>query len=66
MFKAVKSHILPQPSGAQALSLVFVRDLAEAVVACLTHPAAGGKDLLRRGAGKLSRRVSWPRRLPHR
>jgi nucleoside-diphosphate-sugar epimerase len=43
MFRAVRSHLLPNPSGAQALSLVFVRDLAEAAVACLTQPAAAGK-----------------------
>jgi nucleoside-diphosphate-sugar epimerase len=43
LFKAVKSHVLPKPSNAQALSLVFVQDLAEAVVTCLTHPAAAGK-----------------------
>ena len=43
LFKAVKNHLLPRPGGAQALSLVFVRDLAEAVVACLNHPAAAGK-----------------------
>jgi nucleoside-diphosphate-sugar epimerase len=43
LFRAVKNHLLPKPSGAQALSLVFVRDLAEAVVTCLTHPAAAGK-----------------------
>jgi nucleoside-diphosphate-sugar epimerase len=36
LFLAVKSHLLPKPSGAQALSLVFVQDLAEAVVTCLT------------------------------
>jgi nucleoside-diphosphate-sugar epimerase len=43
IFKAVKSHVLPKPDGKQALSLVFVRDLAEAVVACLTHSAVAGK-----------------------
>jgi len=43
VFKAVKNHVLPRPSGAQALSLVFVKDLAEAVVTCLSHPAAAGK-----------------------
>ena len=43
LFKAVKNHVLPKPSGAQALSLVFVKDLAEAVVTCLRHPAAAGK-----------------------
>ncbi|MCX6924358.1 MAG: NAD-dependent epimerase/dehydratase family protein [Verrucomicrobia bacterium] len=43
LFRAVKSHLLPRPCGAQALSMVFVRDLAEAVVNCLTQPGAGGK-----------------------
>ena len=43
LFRAVKHHLLPRMSGAQALSLVFVKDLAEAVVTCLTHPAAAGK-----------------------
>jgi nucleoside-diphosphate-sugar epimerase len=43
LFKAVKRHLLPKLGGAQALSLVFVQDLAEAVVTCLTHPAAAGK-----------------------
>jgi nucleoside-diphosphate-sugar epimerase len=43
LFKAVKGHVLPKPSGAQALSLVFVKDLAEAVATCLGHPAAAGK-----------------------
>jgi nucleoside-diphosphate-sugar epimerase len=44
LFKAVKAHILPRlGSGRLALSLVFVKDLAEAVVTCLTHPAAAGK-----------------------
>jgi dihydroflavonol-4-reductase len=43
MFKAVKRHLQPRPSHRQALSLVYVQDLAEAVVACLNHPAAAGK-----------------------
>jgi nucleoside-diphosphate-sugar epimerase len=43
LFKAVKRHLLPKPGGAQPLSLVFAKDLAEAVVTCLTHPAAAGK-----------------------
>jgi nucleoside-diphosphate-sugar epimerase len=43
LFRAVKGHVLPRPSGGQALSMVFVRDLAEAVVTCLTHPVAAGK-----------------------
>jgi nucleoside-diphosphate-sugar epimerase len=43
IFKAVRNHILPRPNKAQALSLVYVKDLAEAVVGCLSHPAAAGK-----------------------
>jgi nucleoside-diphosphate-sugar epimerase len=43
LFRAVKRHLLPRMSGAQALSLVFVKDLAEAAVTCLTHPAAAGR-----------------------
>lgn len=42
LFKAVKAHVLPRP-GRQALSLVFVRDLAEVIVTCLDHPAAARK-----------------------
>jgi len=40
LFRAVKNHLLPKPGGKQPLSLVFVRDLAQAVVTCLDHPAA--------------------------
>jgi dihydroflavonol-4-reductase len=43
LFRAVKRHLLPKPAGAQAMSMVFVRDLAEAVVTCLTHSAAARK-----------------------
>lgn len=43
LFRAVKRHLLPRPGGTQALSMVFVRDLAEAVANCLTQPVAGGK-----------------------
>jgi dihydroflavonol-4-reductase len=44
LFKAVRSHIRPQLGGGRLpLSLVFVRDLAEAVVTCLMHSAAAGK-----------------------
>jgi nucleoside-diphosphate-sugar epimerase len=43
LFKAVRSHILPKPGVNQSLSLVFVKDLAEAAVACLEHPNAAGK-----------------------
>ena len=43
MFKAVKNHVLPRPANRQALSLVFAKDLAEAITACLEHPVAVGK-----------------------
>jgi nucleoside-diphosphate-sugar epimerase len=43
LFKAVRSHVLPRPSVNQWLSLVFVKDLAEAAVTCLEHPNAAGK-----------------------
>jgi len=43
LFKAVKAHLCPVFGGGRAFSLVFVRDLAEAVLACLTHPAAVGR-----------------------
>ena len=43
LFQAVNRHILPRPSSAQSLSMVYVKDLAEAAVTCLEHPAAAGK-----------------------
>lgn len=43
MFKAVQWHVRPLPSARQALSLVFVKDLAEAVVTCLGLPKAAEK-----------------------
>ena len=43
LFKAVRSHVLPMPSVNQSLSLVFVKDLAEAAVTSLEHPNAAGK-----------------------
>ena len=44
LFKAVKAHILPHLGSSRlALSFVFAKDLAEATVTCLTHPAAVGK-----------------------
>jgi UDP-glucose 4-epimerase len=44
LFKAVDLHALPRlGSSRMALSLVFVKDLAEAAVTCLTHPAAAGR-----------------------
>jgi nucleoside-diphosphate-sugar epimerase len=44
LFKAIKAHVSPRFGGGEmALSLVFVKDLAEAVETCLVHPAAPGK-----------------------
>jgi nucleoside-diphosphate-sugar epimerase len=44
LFKAIKVHVLPRIGGDRmALSFVFVKDLAEAVAACLTPPSAAGK-----------------------
>ncbi len=43
MFQAVKRHLLPRPSASQALSLVYVKDLAQAVLACLGAPSAAAK-----------------------
>jgi nucleoside-diphosphate-sugar epimerase len=44
LFKAVKSHVLPDLGcGRQSLSLVQVEDLAAVVVAALTHPVAAGQ-----------------------
>jgi nucleoside-diphosphate-sugar epimerase len=43
MFKAVKAHLLPCPTKRQELSLVYVKDLADAILSCLENPKAGGK-----------------------
>ncbi len=44
LFKAVKAGLLPDVGcGRQALSLVFVEDLARVIVDCLSHPAAAGR-----------------------
>ena len=43
LFKTVKRHLLPNPDRKQALSLIYVRDLAEATMKCLELPAAAGK-----------------------
>lgn len=41
LFKAVKSHVLPRfGGGRQQLTLVYVEDLAAAIVVALTHPNA--------------------------
>jgi nucleoside-diphosphate-sugar epimerase len=44
LFQAVKGGFLPDIGcGRQALSLVFVEDLARVIVECLTHPGAPGR-----------------------
>jgi dihydroflavonol-4-reductase len=43
MFQAVSKHVLPRPKKNQALSVVYARDLAEAVVTCLRLPETAGK-----------------------
>lgn len=44
LFKAVRAGFCPRfDGGRQPLSLVFAKDLAQATVACLAHPAAAGK-----------------------
>ncbi len=41
LFRSVKTHVRPGGNAArQPLSLVYVKDLAEVAVDCLTHPAA--------------------------
>jgi nucleoside-diphosphate-sugar epimerase len=51
LFKAVKSHVLPDfGGGRQALSLVYVRDLAEAIITCLQHPGAAGQTFFVSGS----------------
>jgi nucleoside-diphosphate-sugar epimerase len=41
LFKAVRSHVRPRfGGGRQQLTLVYVEDLAEAIVTALTHPQA--------------------------
>jgi nucleoside-diphosphate-sugar epimerase len=43
LFQAVERHVLPKPSASQSLSLVYVKDLAEAVAVCVDHPGIGGR-----------------------
>lgn len=44
LFKAVRWHLLPRfGGGRQELSLVFVKDLARAIVHCLRAPTAAGQ-----------------------
>ena len=56
MFTAVQRHILPSPSRTQALSLVFVKDLAQAVAVCLQHPAAVGRTYFAAGPEAITAR----------
>jgi nucleoside-diphosphate-sugar epimerase len=42
LFRSVKAHLAPRPAP-QPLSLVYVRDLAGAIVRSLEAPAVGGK-----------------------
>jgi 2-alkyl-3-oxoalkanoate reductase len=44
LFKAVQRHFLPRPAKDQALSLVYVQDLAQAISTCLDHPGAPGRS----------------------
>lgn len=43
VFQTVKLHLRPRTSERQAISLVFVKDLAEAIVATLDQPATIGR-----------------------
>jgi nucleoside-diphosphate-sugar epimerase len=43
LFKAVGHHLLPRTNSSQDLSLVFVEDLAEVIVASLEKPVARGR-----------------------
>jgi nucleoside-diphosphate-sugar epimerase len=43
LFKSIKSHVLPRPTVNQSLSLVFVKDLADAALTCLDHANSSGK-----------------------
>jgi dihydroflavonol-4-reductase len=43
MFRAVNRHLLLRPTAQQLLSLVFVKDLAEAALVCLQHPTSAGQ-----------------------
>jgi len=43
LFQAVQRHLLPLPSESQALSLVFVKDLARAVSELVVRPEAKGE-----------------------
>ena len=55
LFTSVQSHLLPDIGGGRlALSLVFVNDLAEAIVRCLEAPEARGRTYFATGAEAVS------------
>ena len=56
LFAAVRKHLRPCPSESQQLSLVHVKDLAEAAVHSLNHPAAVGKTYFAAGSEIVSSR----------
>ncbi len=56
MFAAVKRHLRPTPSAAQRLSLVYVKDLAEASVEAFLHPTAAGGTYFAAGSEVVSSR----------
>jgi UDP-glucose 4-epimerase len=44
MFQAVRRHAIPKfTGGVEEMSMIFVKDLAEATAICLTHPVAAGR-----------------------
>ncbi len=44
MFQTVRRHLVPRfIGGIEAMSMIFVKDLAEGAVVCLSHPAAAGR-----------------------
>jgi len=43
LFRAVRNHIRPLPDRKQELSIIFVEDLADAIMTCLTHYSAAGR-----------------------
>ncbi len=56
LFKAIQHHLLPQPGKTQALSLVFARDLAQAILTCLDHPRSDGRTYFVASRGTVTSR----------